>query len=95
MNSIKVNGDTSLINIVIIIVILIFAFWSHNLNVFGTIFLKPKLLVTFKPILVGLFVPLSNFYNPLIGINGRNAIVMGLIKRLKSSVRLWMVMDIF
>jgi hypothetical protein len=64
MNSIKVNRDASLINIVIIIVILIFAFWNHNLNVFDTIFVKSKLfrwLMSLKSILIGLYVGTSHF----------------------------------
>ena len=64
MNSIKVIRDASLINIVIIIVILIFAFWNHNLNVFDTIFVKSKLLrwlMSLKSILIGLYVGTSHF----------------------------------
>lgn len=100
MNSIKVNRDASLINIVIIIVILIFAFWNHNLNVFDTIFVKSKLLrwlMSLKSILIGLYVGTSHFQQSFIVVNWSNAIVMAMILfcRMSSSVRLWMMMNVF
>ena len=99
MNSIKVNGEASLIDIVIIRVILIFAFWSYNLNIFGIICVKSELmnsLMTLIIILIGLFLHASYFKRTLVIVNLSNAVVMGIILFWRlSPVRLWMMMDIF
>ena len=99
MISIKVNGEASLIDIVIISVILIFAFWSYNLNIFGIICVKSELmnsLMTLIIILIGLFLHASYFKRTLVIVNLSNAVVMGIILFWRlSPVRLWMMMDIF